>query len=112
MITASRKITFKKKNGKRSGDIQTIQFSAFQTPTLITYEIIKSNDPRQAYIDWVLKNFSLDEVVYIYEEDDLFGEKPPVGTKMYNAAKEHVENFLKWMTEVEEEGYTVKFEVI
>ena len=113
-ITASRKITFKK-NGQRSDGIQTVQtvnFDAWQTPTNVTYEIVKSADPRKAYINWILAKRSQDEEVLIYAEDDIFEEQTPVGKKTYNPGKEHVEKFLEWIREVEEEGYTIKFEVM
>jgi hypothetical protein len=35
-----------------------------------------------------------------------------VGTWIYNAGKEHVQRLREWMAEVDEEGYTVKFEVM
>jgi hypothetical protein len=111
-ITASRKITFKKKNGQRGGGIQTVKFDAWQTPTNVTYEIVKSADPQQAYTNWILTERSQDEDVLIYAEDDIFGEYVPVGRKTYNPGKEHVEKFREWVQEVEEEGYTVKFEVM
>lgn len=110
-ISANRKITFKKKNGKRGGGIQTVKFEAIQTPTNITYEIIRSNNPKQAYIDWVMTKRRIERLP-IYADDDIFGERDPVKFKEYDFAKEHVERLLKWIEEVEEEGYTVRFEVI
>jgi hypothetical protein len=111
-ITANRKIAFKKKNGRRSVGIQTINFDAWQTPTNVTCEIVKSADPRQAYINWILAERSQDEEVLVYAEDDIFEDRAPVGKKTYNPGKEHVEKFREWIREVEEEGYTIKFEVM
>jgi hypothetical protein len=91
MITASRKVTFKNKAGKRSGGIQTENFGTCQTPTAVTYEILKSKDPAQAYIDWVLEEYG-------QYEDDIW--------------QEHVEEFRAWIDRVEEEGFTVKFNMI
>lgn len=110
-IKASRKIAFKKKNGKRGGGIQTVTFNAWQTPTEVTYKIIKTADPKQAYTDWVLEH-SRDEEVPVYASDDLFGDCPAVGTKIINEGKEHIQRLQEWVDEVEEQGYTVKFEVI
>jgi hypothetical protein len=112
LIAATRKITFKKKNGKRSGEVQTVNFDAWQTPTKATYEILAAQNPAQAYIDWILCNCSLDREVPVYEEDDIFGGVMPVGTEIINEGKEHVEHFRDWVERVEEEGFTVKFDVI
>ena len=48
----------------------------------------------------------------MFAEDDLFEEGEPIGTKVFNAGKEHVEEFRAWIKDVEEEGFTVKFEMI
>ena len=53
-ITAKRNITFKKKNGKRSGEVQTVEFEALQTPTAITRKIIASGNPAFEYLVWVI----------------------------------------------------------
>ena len=112
LITASRKITFKKKNGKRGGEIQSGEFRALQTPTQVTYDILASNDPAQTYIDWVLAECSQDEIEPVYAEDDIWQEGDPVGTRVWNHGKEHVEEFRAWIKDVEENGFTVKFEMI
>lgn len=109
-ITASRKITFKKKNGKRGGGIQTLSFNALQTPTNVTYKIVNSADPKQEYIEWV-KSCGRVEQIPVYEEDDIFGEKEPIRYDEYDWAAEHIELFEQWIVDVEEEGYAVKFEV-
>lgn len=112
LITASRKITFKKKNGKRGGEIQSGEFRALQTPTQVTYDILESNDPAQTYIDWVLAECSQDEIEPVFAEDDIWQEGDPVGTRVWNHGKEHVEKFRAWIKDVEENGFTVKFEMI
>jgi hypothetical protein len=110
-ISATRKVTFKKKNGKRGGGIQTEVFKALQTPTKVTYEIVNSSNPQQAYIDWV-KTMSQPERMPVYADDDIFGEGTPIGFEEYDFAQEHIDSFLSWTASVEEDGYTVKFEVI
>jgi hypothetical protein len=54
------------------------------------------------------------EYVSVLLEDhwQTFQEGPVVGTWIYNAGKEHVQRLREWMAEVDEEGYTVKFEVM
>lgn len=110
-ITASRKITFKKKNGKRSGGIQTVSFCALQTPTTATKKIVSSADPKQEYIDWV-KSRNRVELVPVYADDDPFGEKDPIRFEEYGWAADHISQFEEWVNAVEEDGYTVKFEMI
>jgi hypothetical protein len=111
-IYAARWVNFKKKNGKRSGGIQSSEFRALQTPTQVTYEILESNDPAQTYIDWVLAECSQDEIEPVFAEDDIWQEGEPVGTRVWNHGKEHVEEFRAWIKDVEENGFTVKFEMI
>jgi hypothetical protein len=111
-ITATRKITFKKKNGKRSGDTQTVKFNAWQTPTVVSYGIIDSKEPRQAYVDWILRECSVDREFPVFADDDIFGDGEPVGVEIINEGKAHVEEFRAWINQVEEEGFTVNFEVI
>lgn len=111
-ITADRKITFKKKNGKRSGGIQTVKFDAWQTPTKDTYAIVGSANPVQAYIDWV-DSHSRDEQVPVYAEDDIWwSESEPVRYDVWNAGKEHAQLFREWIEAVEEDGFTVKIDVM
>ena len=110
-ITAERKITFKKKNGKRGGGIQTEKFDAVQTPTKVTYEIVGSSNPIQAYKDYV-KTLSNPEKIPVYAEDDIWGEGEPVGHQDYDWAEEHLQRFDQWLTTMDEDGYRVKIEVI
>ena len=111
-ISAERQVAFKKKNGKRGTDKQIEVFTALQTPTRVTYEIVNSADPVQAYVDWVLRECSFDEEFKVYAEDDIFGEGEPVSVEIYNSGKEHVELFREWVERVEEDGFKVVFEVI
>lgn len=111
-ITGQRKITFKKKNGKRSGAIQTITFDAFQTPTQITKDILASRNMMEAYISWVLAECSHDEEFPVFAEDDIFGEGTPVRVETVNHGKEHVAKFREWIANAEEEGFTINFEMI
>jgi hypothetical protein len=112
LITAERKVTFKKKDGKRSGSVQTVEFNAIQTPTRVTKQILASKDPAQTYIDWVLAECSQDRILPVFAEDDIWQVGEPVGTEIWNPGKEHVEEFKAWIAEVEENGFTVKFEMI
>lgn len=109
-IFAKRKITFKKKNGKRSGAIQEITFPAWQTPTDVSRAIMRSPDPAQEYKDWVERDCSRDDFLFVYAEDDLFEEGEPVGTVEFNQGKEHLRAFEEWLGMCDEEGFEVFFE--
>ena len=90
-------------------DIQRINFEqVWQTPTRVTLEIMKG-DPIQGYKNWVLSEWSEDEELEVFADDDVFCETP-IGTKIYNAGKEHVEAFEAWLTMCDEEGFEVRAE--
>lgn len=97
------------KTGKISK--QEIRFDQLQTPTRVTYEIMESADKVQTYKDWVLRECSVDEEFPLYAEDDVFGEKDPIGVEIYNAGKEHISKFDAWVKMCEEEGFEVQAEV-
>ena len=92
-------------------DVQSDRFNAIQTPTLVTYEIVRSENPVEAYIEYV-KSRSNVEKIPVYAPDDIFGEKEPVGFKDYDWSIGHVEGFKAWIAEMKLQGYTIKFEVI
>ena len=104
-IDASREVTVNK-TGKVS--TQTITFSAWQTPTDVTYKILESADHKQAYIDYILLH-SGDREMPVYADDDIFCCNGPIGTETYNSGKEHVAKLIEWITDAEEEGYEVEF---
>lgn len=106
-IFAERKITFKKKNGKRSSEMQSVSFDCWQTPTDVTNLIMASDNPLNAYIDFV-RSRSNPEKLPVYAEDDIFGENDPIGYTDYDPAEEHINMLQKWIEEKEENGYTIK----
>lgn len=83
----------------------------WQTPTEITYTIKNSDDPIQAYKDWVM-TFSKDEELPIYDDEGVWMEKEPVRFETYNAAKQHIERFQEWIDDMTQEGYTIEAEVL
>lgn len=112
MISATRKISFTKKNKKRGTEHQAIVFDAMQTPTAQTYKIFKSPDQIQAYIDYIMEFCSEDDEVPVYGPDDIFGEGDPVYIDTYNYGKEHIKNLKAWIEEVTEAGYKIEVSVI
>ncbi len=90
-------------NGQTTEEIQTINFNQWQTPTKVTEEILDSENPLQAYIDWVKKSWK-DEVHYLDKEDNAWYEtyKDKV---IINHAKEHLEELETFLNEVKEGQY-------
>lgn len=109
LIFATRKVVFKK---PARVEVQKCIFNALQTPTVVTKKILASNNPVQAYADWVLTTHSVDFVVNKYNKDDIFEEGEPIGIEVYNPAKQHVDEFLDWIKAVESMDYVVKFEMM
>lgn len=97
-----------KKTGKE--DTQRIQLHVWQTRTPDTYKIINSADPILAYVEIILNEFDHDEQLPVYAEDDIFGEKDPVGFKTFNAGKQHVTELMKSIQTLEEEGWEINLE--
>lgn len=107
---ATRKITFKKKNGRRSGAIQQINFErVWQTPTRVTLEIMLG-DPIEGYKNWIRTECSNDQEIDLFADDDIFCENGPIGKEVYNPGKEHLAAFEEWLAMCDEEGYTVRAE--
>lgn len=96
------------KTGKR--DTQQISFNEWQTPSEVTRQIMASPDREQAYKDWILRECSEDQEMYVFAEDDIFCERDPVGKEFFNPGKEHIAAFDEWLQMCEEEGYTVTAE--
>jgi hypothetical protein len=111
-IYATRVVSFKDKKGKKKTETQVTVFDALRTPTEVTYEIVKSNDPAQVYIDWVLRECSVDIHCPVYADDDFLQLGEPIGVEIVNQGKGHVTKFRQWMIWMEEKGYEIKYEVM
>jgi len=110
-ITAERKITFEKKDGKLNSGIQTEKFGVVQTPTDVTYEIVAKDDPIQAYKEYV-KSLSNPETKPVFANDDIFGERDPIGETTWDWTEDHLKEFDEWLDRMDEGGYTVEVDVI
>lgn len=90
-------------------EVQEIYFEqVWQTSTKETMMIQSSDNPIQAYTDWILTKNLTDEI-NVYEEDDYFCDNP-IGTKIHNYSEEHIEEFNKWLFWCKENGYSVTVE--
>ena len=90
---------------------QENQFDAWQTPTLVTYNILAQPNPLQAYMDWVISLRNVEKMP-VYADDDHFCENEPIGFEDYCAADEHIKDLKSWLEEMKQDGYTVLVEMI
>lgn len=104
-VAAVREVTVNK-TGKKS--TQRLNFGLWQTPTDITYEILESTNVKQAYIDWVKSNSSVEKYP-IYAADDVLCDGDPVGYEDVNAGEDHVNELNEWIKSCEDEGYEIEF---
>lgn len=107
-IRAERKISFKKKDGKRSSEIQLVSFDCIQTPTKVTEHIMATAQPINAYIDYI-RSLSKPERMPVYAEDDYFCENGIISYVDYDWTIEHIDLLNKWIFDQEEQGYTIKY---
>lgn len=106
-IDAKRDITVNKTGEETT---QTYDLDVWQTPTNVSYEIVKSDNPLKAYKDWVL-SIAQDTVEDVYSDDDIFCENPPISTRIYNAGKVHVRELEEEIEILQDAGYEISVEV-
>lgn len=104
-LVAEREVTVVKTGKQRK---QEIYFDLWQTPTVVTNEIMGKSDVKQAYIDWVT-SMSETEKIPVYADDDLFGDHDPIGFEEVNTGVDHVTELNAWIKECENEGYEIEF---
>lgn len=104
-IGASRAVTVNKTGVI---DVQTLDYSTWQTPTKVTDQILLAMLPVEAYKAWVM-SISKDEEEPVYAEDDWFCEESPIGTKMVNAGKEECIQVDEWIADAVVKGYELEF---
>jgi hypothetical protein len=81
--------------------------SCWMTPSHITRSIIDSEDPFEAYRQWVL-SVSYDEIEDVFAEDDFMCEREPIGSRVYNMGEIHVKSFNEWLQQRREDGYDIE----
>jgi hypothetical protein len=77
------------------------EFELYQTPTELTYTCLRSEDTLATYIEWVRKHSST-EIQPIFAEDDIWGERNPIGTESINYGEIHIEELLNWLKKYEQ----------
>ena len=83
-------------NGKKKRKEIIERFELRQTPTNITNKCLDGKNTYELYKEWVMGR-ALPEKVYIYKEDDMFGEGEPIGYRMYDSEKVHIEELEDWL---------------
>ena len=108
-ISAEREIFIPKIN---KTDKQVVFFDCWQTPTAVSYEIEQCDNQIQAYKDWVISKSKNEDYEYpVFADDDYFLERGPIGTKICNDGKDHIESLDQWINDLEKDGYVISVEV-
>jgi len=116
-LIAERTILIESKNSKKKKyeKQRKLYNGLIQTPTEITNNILATNDPYSAYLEWCNKEYFADNP-YIYEKgsadpNDYYGE-PPIQIKVISKLQCHKEEIDNWIEEHMNDGYTVMWSSI
>lgn len=107
-IMASRQITFIRKDGTVGTDTQKQYLKVYQTPTELTYKMMKAENKLAAYFSWVIAT-SKNEEEHEYADDD-WDATTPLVTKIVNRGKIHVKELAEQIERLEENGFVIEFE--
>ncbi len=87
-------------------------FNCLPTPTKVTQEIERSDDPIESYIAYLSKNieqFDTEEDVYDYSTwDNKIDYFKVSGKKIVNYRKDFIKELRAWISIVEEKGLTIE----
>ena len=109
-LVGKRPITFKMGDGTEGSEIQERVIELWQTSSDTTRQLIRAQDPIQAYKDWVM-SCSQDETEPLFAEDDLFCEREPIGTWTRNPGRGHCEQITAEIEALERQGFTIEAEM-
>lgn len=97
--------------GREKTIVDRTSFSLWQTPTVVTQDILSRpsiKEKVEAYKQWARSQVEpYDEDVYA--DDDIFCEREPIGTKLYDPCEEHFAELDKWLQYCHDEDYDVEF---
>lgn len=113
-ITAVRKAFSFNKKGEKIEFEDHRKFNAWQTRTKVTMQIIEMGEIELQIKEYKKYIYSLREVKTqpIYAEDDIFGEREPIRYEEYCIADEHLQDFEEWVSDMDEQGFTISIEMI
>jgi hypothetical protein len=112
-VQGNRKATVLVK-GKKKTIKDTTDFKLWQTPTVLTNEVLAMSTTEakvEAYVKWadsVTKPYEDNVYDYTGDLDDDFNY-PVVGTKMVYPAQDHANELREWLRMCDDEDYTVEF---
>ena len=88
---------FRSNNGKVKFNKTIVErFDCLQTPTVVTKDILKSDDKTKTYTDWVISNFDEVSKEPVYAENDIFNDKP-IAYKDYNPGQVHIKKLNEFL---------------
>lgn len=102
-ICASRECTAKKTGEEFT---QAEHIDVWQTHTRSTREILASDDPIQAYKDWVL-SVSHEIEVPIFDDEGPFKQ---IGTELVHPGKEHIKDLEEELSYLIKNGWDITYE--
>jgi hypothetical protein len=96
------------KNGKTY--TITERFNCWQTPTKVTYQILKSDDIVQAYSDWVTSlEYNIETYPEYAPEDILNPEREPIGYITIDHGEKHLNELKKWLEQHPTDIWTIEW---
>ena len=72
-------------------------FTCWQTPTKITYQILKSPNKVQAYSDWVNSHDNTETFPNFMPEDALNPDRQPISYTTIDYGQEHLKALQEWL---------------
>ena len=94
-------------------ETQSMYFtSVWQTPTEVTYQIKGSEDPIQAYKNWVMAQEGCVYTDSVWADDDIWHECEPIGTVTVDLRAQHMDEFELWIRHMEQQGCTIEAVVL
>jgi len=97
----------------KTGEVfdNTVYLNVIQTPTDVTYKIMKAENKMEEYENYVT-SVSEDDEVPVFAEDDVFQEGDPIGYETVNEGEEHLVELHNEVTHYTNKGYDIIFDVI
>ena len=84
-------------------------FDLWQVPSKESYEILNSKDQLQAYVDYINKIKTIDNID-VYAKEDFLNQKDPIGTRQVCYGDEHIEYLKQWIKD--KEGFEINWYVM
>jgi len=107
-ISAVRQVTTQNKNGHSVRNQIVRKFRAVQVPADILAQLVLSSTAHLDYIDYV-SSLSQPQHIPVYGAGSKFGSAP-VRYKEFDWTHSHIENFKEWMVDMNDDGFSIKFQ--